>query len=947
MLKHCGYHILILILGVLGLTSSPLHARAQNGTLDLRDWDFSSRPQVLLKGDWEFHWAALYTQEDLQKQTSKPEWIPVPGLWNFVKDYPKRGYATYRLRVLLNDVRPLAIRMPWVLSASRLYIDDRLIEEAGQVAKDDDPAVYRPVLYDDYWNFTPSAPEFDIIVQVASFNIHLPGMPNTPTLGTPEAIKRSFQIEVGLTLFLVGCLFVMAIYHFCLFALRTLARSTLYFACLCFFIALYMTAASSATLGAFFPQLNYAQSMRFFMVWMVAVPFFAYYSHTMYPRLFSRKLAHFLMIAGPGIYLGSFFSEVKDTEIPFIAFNLVTGIYAIHVLIQAIKAWRMKEDGSGIFLSATIVLFISAIHDSIRLFFESIALGGFGLFAFIIGQSILLARRFSQAFDRVDKLSAELRVERDQVVALNENLEDIVADKTREIRSIMEQIPLGIFLITRERRKVHKDYSQHLLHLFEESELTGWDGFQLLFARSELNTDEKSQIDSVLSVILGESDVAFQLNQAALPREVVVNRKNGQRMILDLGWSPIMDHQGDVDQLLVTVRDVTELRSLELEARDKQEELQFIQELINVPASTFHRFTSNCRDFLNENRRLINTGHVQQKDMEVLKILFINMHTMKGAARSLYFKKMTRIFHDVEQYYALLQKESNASWDIVKMNRDLDEAERIIDIYDGINSEKLGRRPSEDKGGSISHRQARQLFEALDKARRLMRGAGPRDAQVLLDGAAAELFAQLYRPLRSVLLDISRSTETLARDLGKEAPEVRVDCEGLHVTARTEELLFKIFVHILRNTMDHGLETAAERLKAGKDPQGQIHMQVQRQGSFVCIFHEDDGRGLDLEKIRNTARKNRLILEDSRPGPAETAELIFLTGFSTAGEASDISGRGVGMDAIRNFARQAGGDARIHLHESEGKGSRFHPFTLEILLPASLFVSSSQDLEAA
>jgi chemotaxis protein histidine kinase CheA len=418
-------------------------------------------------------------------------------------------------------------------------------------------------------------------------------------------------------------------------------------------------------------------------------------------------------------------------------------------------------------------------------------------------------------------------------------------------------------------------------------------------------------------------------------------------MILDLGWSPIADPQGHVDELLVTVRDVTELRSLEHEARDKQEELQFIHELINVPAPTFHRFISNCREFMNENRRLINTGHVQQKDMEVLKILFINMHTMKGAARSLYFKKMTRIFHDVEQYYALLQKEPKATWDIVKMNRDLDEAERIIDIYDGINSEKLGRRPSEEKAGSIRHSQARQIYEALDKARRLLRGASPKDAQTLLDGAAAELFAQLYRPLNDVFLDIVRNTETLARDLGKEQPEVLVDCQKLHVTAHTEELLYKMFVHIIRNTMDHGLETAAERLQAGKDPQGQIRIQARRQGSFVCLYHEDDGRGLDIAKIQNTARRNRLIPEESRPGPAETAEMIFLAGFSTAGEASDISGRGVGMDAIRNFARQAGGDARIQLHESEGTGSRYYPFTLEILLPASLFVSSTQDLEAA
>jgi PAS domain-containing protein len=931
----------------MGLWSAPLWARAQNGILDLQTWNFDETPQIRLMGDWEFYWSQLYTQADLQTLKPKPDIMPVPALWNIAKDYPKRGYATYRLHVKMQKPRPLAIRMPWILSASRLYINDQLIEEAGRVAAQDDPELYHPVLYEDYWTFTPTSADFDIIVQVTSYNIHLPGMPNTPILGTPDSIKRSFQTDIGLALFLVGCLFVMAIYHFCLYILRTQTRSTLYFACLCFFIALYMTAASAATLGAFFPQLNYAQSMRFFMVWMMAVPFFAYFSHEMYPRLYSKKLAHFLMVTGPGIYIASFFTEVKDTEIPFITFNLITGLYAIYVLVRAIKSWRMKKDGSGIFLSGTIVLFVTAIHDSIRLFFESIALGGFGLFAFIIAQSILLARRFSQAFDRVDKLSEDLRVERDQVLALNENLEEIVADKTREIRSILEQIPLGIFLITREGRKVHKDYSQHLLQLFEAQDLTGADAFPLLFERSKLGSDEKSQIESAMAAILGEDPLAFTLNQAILPREIVVSRSHGEPMVLDLGWSPILDPHGVVDQLLVTVRDVTELRSLELEARDQQEELQFIQELINVPAPTFHRFTSSCRDFLNENRRLINSGHLLQKDMEILKILFINMHTMKGAARSLYFKKMTHIFHNVEQYYALLQKPANATWDIAKMNRDLDEAERIIDVYDGINSEKLGRRSSEDKGGGISHTEARQLHEAVDKARRLLRGSGNREAQALLDGVTAELFAQLYRPLQDVLDNMTAGTVTLAKDLGKAVPELVVEAQGLYVTAKTEELLHKMLIHMIRNTMDHGLETPNERMKALKDPQGTIQLKAERRGSFVWLAYEDDGRGLDIEKIRKTALKNRLIPEDRPLSVPETAELVFLSGLTTAGQTTDISGRGVGMDAIRNFARQLGGDVRIQLHETEGIAPRYYPFTLVILLPAALFISSNMNLEVA
>lgn len=946
MLLHVVRRWLILLLAVLGPCWTIAFAQARNGTLDLQDWDFDKKPIVRLAGDWQFHWGQLYTQDTWHKASEEPALIAVPGLWNFARGYPKRGFATYRLHVVLKEVRPLAIRMPWVLSASRLFIDDLQISSIGQVASSDDPLHYIAKLDDDYWNFTPASREFDIILQVSSYHLHLPGVPNAPTLGIPHAIKRDYQVNVGVSLFLFGCLFVMSIYHLCLYALRTKARSTLYFAVACLFIALYMMSNSGPALNTFFPQFAYAGSMRFYMIWMLSLPFFAYYCHEIFPQFFSLRLGHFLLITGAGIYLGSFLTQFKDVEGPFIAYNGAAGLYFCYTLVQVIRAYQAKEDGAGIFLAGTLIIFATAVHDLFRFLFESMALGGLGMFAFIICQSILLARRFSRAFDHVDRLSADLRIERDQVMTLNQNLEATVTEKTREIRSIMEHIPLGIFLITKEGRQVHKDYSQHLLNIFEEKDLAGSDGYALLFSRSELGTDEKSQVESVMAAVLGEDSLAFELNQATLPRETVVIRKSGGRMVLDLAWSPIVDVNDKVTQLLVTVRDVTELRSLELEARDKQEELHFIQELINVSASTFHRFTQSCEDFLNENRRLINSSSFQKKDMDVLKILFINMHTMKGAARSLYFKKMTRIFHDVEQYYALLQKEPHAIWDIRKMNHDLDDAERIVRIYEGINTEKLGRGPNADKGTGITLAKARQVHDKIRKARQLLHGAKEGDVLGLLESAGAELFAQLYKPLPDVLQEISMSTETLARDLGKMQPKLVVVGEAFCLDTRTEELLHKIFIHIIRNTMDHGIETPEVRAATGKDRRGTISIEVQRIGTIVSLFYTDDGRGLDLEKIRDTAEKNGLTAQGLNPTQSEVANFIFLSGLTTAGTATDISGRGVGMDAIRKFARQAGGDARIQLHGRPAQSGQFHPFTLEIQLPATLFICSELELEA-
>jgi HPt (histidine-containing phosphotransfer) domain-containing protein len=183
------------------------------------------------------------------------------------------------------------------------------------------------------------------------------------------------------------------------------------------------------------------------------------------------------------------------------------------------------------------------------------------------------------------------------------------------------------------------------------------DACTVLFEGVNLSSDEVSQAVNALAASLGENMLAYEMNAHCLPREIKRRRADGQDRTLDLSWNPITNDEDVIEKILVTLRDVTELRALEEEAHDRKEELQFIGELINVTPEAFRRFIQSCHDFIYENRKLLNSQSLYQKDLEVLKVLFINMHTMKGAARSLYFKKMTRIFHDVEQYYALLQRD--------------------------------------------------------------------------------------------------------------------------------------------------------------------------------------------------------------------------------------------------------------------------------------------------
>jgi len=139
-------------------------------------------------------------------------------------------------------------------------------------------------------------------------------------------------------------------------------------------------------------------------------------------------------------------------------------------------------------------------------------------------------------------------------------------------------------------------------------------------------------------------------------------------------------------------------------------------------------------------------------------------------------------------------------------------------------------------------------------------------------------------------------------------------------------------LHMMRNAVDHGIESPAEREAQGKSAQGNIHLQASHQGGGILICIRDDGKGLNPEKIRNKAVARGLIAPDSVLSDKEIFNLIFLPGFSTADSVTEISGRGVGMDVVRGSINKLRG--RVDIESVTGQGTTFNiflPLTLAII----------------
>ncbi|MFP4392348.1 MAG: chemotaxis protein CheW [Desulfohalobiaceae bacterium] len=188
-------------------------------------------------------------------------------------------------------------------------------------------------------------------------------------------------------------------------------------------------------------------------------------------------------------------------------------------------------------------------------------------------------------------------------------------------------------------------------------------------------------------------------------------------------------------------------------------------------------------------------------------------------------------------------------------------------------------------------------------------------------------------PVRTVFSRFPRLVRDLSRKSGKHV-ELLTEGEDTELDKSVVEAIGDPLVHLIRNAVDHGLEDQEKRKQAGKPETGRIWLRASQEGNSVIIQVEDDGQGLDPEKIKAKAVNKGIISQEEaeKLEEREAVELIFAPGFSTADQVTDVSGRGVGMDVVRNNIKGLNGSVSV---QSElGKGSRFVlslPLTLAII----------------
>ncbi len=435
--------VLAILLLAPGANAAPL---AENGVIDLTQTKFSEHG-IRLDGNWDFYWRKFI---DPKVHEIADGTLRVPGEWNqFKKDNAAVGgvgFATYRVRVLLgvHHGDGLSIRLANAGTSYKLFANGVLVAANGNPAanKNETVAQFKPGVYP----LPVLGDTLDLTLYVANFVDKSGGLWFPLTLGRTEDLRAQRETWIGIEMFLVGAIFIMAIYHFALFYLRRQDLSTLMFGCASLLIALRTSLLGERLLVSVFSNAPFWFFHKLeYLSFYLALPFFYQYFREVFPREFPKTMARFLwVVCGAGTLLvvatpGTIFSHT------LLLFNLLTAAIVFHSLLSGMRATLRKQEGSLLFLGG-ICIFMVAVANDLLYNYEIIDSGyflPFGLFSFIFFQSFLIGMKFTKAFFRIEELKNELTAQNEKLIQIDKLKDEFLSNTSHELRTPLSGI-IGI-----------------------------------------------------------------------------------------------------------------------------------------------------------------------------------------------------------------------------------------------------------------------------------------------------------------------------------------------------------------------------------------------------------------------------------------------------------------------------------------------------------------------
>lgn len=504
-----------------------------------------------------------------------------------------------------------------------------------------------------------------------------------------------------------------------------------------------------------------------------------------------------------------------------------------------------------------------------------------------------LARDFAHMRDSVRE---KIGIIEQQNFSLEQKVQDRTAQleqKTKELTAVFKSLQEGIVTFSRTQ-KLDPQPSPYLLEIFGISSVEGRSLGDLLFGTQK--SDATAQCLSALDAILGSSDLNFDFNRFLLPRDHVIT-VNGRTRILDLSWSPVISDAGTVEKMVLCVRDITEIQAVRALARSNQETVRCLQELMSCEASTYNLFFDALPGRISNIRELILLN-----SQESVRDAMRSLHTIKGNSRTFGFTALSDKTHEIE---GLLKEELQGTPVIRDSQKIMNQLIRLQEIYQQYQDVRY-------KVLKIAQAEIKITFgDLIEEFLKELQGKDSPAAREL-SRRLKGVFGQ--QDLRMALESMGQSAlPSIARDCLKPIPRLNVAGDNIYLQADRLTLLSDVFMHLFRNSMDHGIEAPMERDRLKKPAQGYIEITIQHDDDQLEIIYQDDGHGLDIARTREVMQKHGMLPPGAQPSRQQLQNAIFADGFSTAERVTAVSGRGVGMSAVRSMIQHEGGSIHCEI----------------------------------
>ncbi|MDH5674946.1 MAG: ATP-binding protein [Myxococcales bacterium] len=379
-----------------------------------------------------------------------------------------------------------------------------------------------------------------------------------------------------------------------------------------------------------------------------------------------------------------------------------------------------------------------------------------------------------------------------------------------------------------------------------------------------------------------------------LPRELCLEqmprRVTAGARVLDFEYRVVDDAHGQLSQVILVISDVSELIETEVREREQREKLQALDTLMSQPDA--------LRSFFADGHALI--GRLSS-DLD-RNTAMRQVHTLKGNCSLFGLESVARECQAIESAMA---ERATALLP--------DEVERLRAAWQRLSNSLAAYLDQGDGDIVLDRAEYRSFFERL--------AAGEAHEQL-----QAQMRCWQHLPVQRSLNSLAARTRRLAEQLGKPAPTVAIDANGLRLPERELRPLWSSLAHLARNLADHGIEEPERRMVAGKPTVARLHFSARETACDYIFEFSDDGPGVDWTCLRSAYRTRH----GRTPSERELVDFVLSDGVSTRSEASGISGRGVGMAAVREATEALGGS--IDIESTEGGGT-----TVRLRLPRARF----------